>query len=155
MENQEEVIQQLKKLKQISNAPEKEIDLEKAALLLLQFNRNKILYDNITKRKLYAKLKYEARKTFDLFCARLGINSDSFEEDPGAVMEEQEKRFQAIPPVEELEKTRGITMHFPKISAYFSRKTQNFISECENCMKLSRQWTAPNLVIVSLISKSS
>ena len=108
MENQEEVIQQLKKLKQISNAPEKEIDLEKAALLLLQFNRNKILYDNITKRKLYAKLKYEARKTFDLFCARLGINSDSFEEDPGAVMEEQEKRFQAIPPVEELEKTRGI-----------------------------------------------
>lgn len=108
MENKEEVIQQLKKLKQISLTPEKEIDLEKAALLLLRFNKNRILYDNITKRKLFAKLKYEAGKTFDLYCARLGINPNSFKEDPAAEMEAQEKRFQAIPPVEELEKSRGI-----------------------------------------------
>lgn len=108
MENKEEVIQQLKELKQITVTPEKEIDLEKAALLLLRFNKNRILYDNITKRKLFAKLKYEAGKTFDLYCARLGINPGSFKEDPAVEMEEQEKRFQAIPPVEELEKTRGI-----------------------------------------------
>lgn len=108
MENKEEVIQRLKELKQITVIPEKEIDLEKAALLLLQFNKNRILYDNITKRKLFAKLKYEAGKTFDLYCARLGIDPDSFKEDPAAEMEAQEKRFQAIPPVEELEKTRGI-----------------------------------------------
>lgn len=108
MENKEEVIQQLKELKQITVTPEKEIDLEKAALLLLRFNKNRILYDNITKRKLFAKLKYEAGKTFDLYCARLGINPGSFKEDPAVEMEEQEKRFHAIPPVEELEKTRGI-----------------------------------------------
>ena len=108
MENKEEVIQKLKELKQISAAPEKEIDLDNAALLLLRFNRNRILYDNITKRKLFAKLKYEANKTVELFCARLGINLNSFEEDPAAEMEEQEKRFQAILPVEELEKSKGI-----------------------------------------------
>lgn len=108
MENKEEVIQQLKELKQITVTPEKEINLEKGALLLLRFNKNRILYDNITKRKLFAKLKYEAQKTFDLYCARLGINTDSFKEDPTVEIEAQEKRFQAIPPVEELEKTRGI-----------------------------------------------
>lgn len=108
MENKEEVIQQLKELKQITVTPEKEINLEKGALLLLRFNKNRILYDNITKRKLFAKLKYEAQKTFELYCARLGINTDSFKEDPTVEIEAQEKRFQAIPPVEELEKTRGI-----------------------------------------------
>lgn len=108
MENKKEVIQMLKELKRISNAPEKEINLEKAATLLLQLNRNRILYDNITKRKLFAKLKYEAGKTIDLFCARLGINQDNFEEDPTAEMEEQEKQFRTFPSVEELEKNRGI-----------------------------------------------
>lgn len=108
MENKEEVIQQLKELKQITVTPEKEINLEKGALLLLRFNKNRILYDNITKRKLFAKLKYEAQKTFDLYCARLGINTDSFKDDPTVDIEAQEKRFQAIPPIEELEKTRGI-----------------------------------------------
>lgn len=108
MENKEEIIQQLKELKQITVTPEKEIDLEKGALLLLRFNKNRILYDNITKRKLFAKLKYEAGKTFALNCARLGVNPDSFKDDPTVEMEEQEKRFQAIPSVEELEKTRGI-----------------------------------------------
>lgn len=108
MENKEEIIQQLKELKQISVTTEKEIDLDKSALLLLRFNKNRILYDNIIKRKLYGKLKYEAGKTFDLYCARLGINPDSFKEDPAAEMVAQEKQFQSIPPVEELEKTRGI-----------------------------------------------
>ena len=108
MENKEEIVQQLKELKQITVTPEKEINLEKAALLLLRFNKNRILYNNITKRKLFAKLKYEAGKTFDLFCARLGINPDNFKDDPTAEMAEQEKRFQSIPLIEELEKTRGI-----------------------------------------------
>lgn len=108
MENQKEIIQKLEELNRISLAPETEIDLEKSALLLLQFNKNRILYDNITKRKLFGKLKYEAGKIVDLFCARLGINRNSFEEDPTAEMEEQEKRFQAIPPLDELEKSKGI-----------------------------------------------
>ena len=108
MENKDELIKKLKELKRITTAPEKEIDLQKGATLLLQFNRNRILYDNITRRKLFSKLKYEADKTVKLFSARLGINADSFEDDPAAEMEAQEKLFMAPPPVEEREKTLGI-----------------------------------------------
>lgn len=108
MEKDEEVIKKLKELKHITTASNNEIDLNESALLLLRFNRNRILYDNITRHKLYDKLKYEAGKIVDLFCARLGINQESFEDDPAAEMEEQEKRFLAIPAIEEQEKARGM-----------------------------------------------
>lgn len=102
-----ETIKLLKELKAITVTPDTEIDLDKSALLLLQFNRNRILHQNIIRGRLYAKLKYEAKKNFDLFCAKYGINPETFDESPEAQMYEMEKRYEESPEVEEKEKTMG------------------------------------------------
>lgn len=102
-----ETIKLLKELKAITVAPETEIDLDKSALLLLQFNRNRILHQNIIRSRLYSKLKYEAKKNFDLYCAKYGIDPETFEDSPEAQMYEMEKRYEESPEVEEKEKTMG------------------------------------------------
>ena len=55
MENKEEIIQQLKELKQITVTPEKEIDLEKGALLLLRFKQKPNLVRQHYKKKAICK----------------------------------------------------------------------------------------------------
>lgn len=102
-----EMITLLKALKAITVTPDTDIDLDKSALLLLQFNRNRILHQNIIRGRLYAKLKYEAKKNFDLFCAKYGIDPETFDESPEVQMDEMEKRYEESPDVEEKEKTMG------------------------------------------------
>lgn len=102
-----EMITLLKALKAITVTPDTEIDLDKSALLLLQFNRNRILHQNIIRGRLYAKLKYEAKKNFDLFCAKYGIDPETFDESPEVQMDEMEKRYEESPDVEEKEQTMG------------------------------------------------
>jgi hypothetical protein len=54
-----------KKIKKILDAQDSEICVETAALLLLQLNRNRILYQNIIRRKDKAKLRYELQKMYN------------------------------------------------------------------------------------------
>lgn len=105
---EKEMIRLLKDLKQIALTPNQDIDLEKSALLLLQFNRNRILYQNIIRARLYDKLKYEAVKMFELTCARYGLDPETFDESPQAQMDEMEKRYEAAPEVEVKEKSMGV-----------------------------------------------
>lgn len=51
-------------------------DLEEGALLLLQMNRNRILYDNIVRRNMSDKLEYELRKMLDFRLVKLGLSLD-------------------------------------------------------------------------------
>lgn len=102
-----ETIKLLKELKAITVTPDTEINLDKSALLLLQFNRNRILHQNIIRSRLYGKLKYEAKKNFDLYCAKYGIDPETFEDAPEIQMYEMEKRYEENPEVEEKEKTMG------------------------------------------------
>lgn len=97
----------LSKLKTISTSEDKDIDLEEAAVILLQFNKNRILYENIRRGKLFAKLRYEAGKTFALECARRGLNPESFEESPEFQMKQMEEKVKSVDPSEEKEKTMG------------------------------------------------
>lgn len=109
MNNKEEIIGKLKELREIFTSNVEDIDLPKSALVLLKFNRNRILYDNIIRQKLFSKLRYEAEKTFDLYCAKIGINPETFLEDPAVKMEEIEKKFVEISatPMEEKERIKG------------------------------------------------
>ena len=100
-----ELLSKLKELNRIETAAPADIDIHRDALILLQFNRNRILYDNIIRRELYDKLKYEAGKTFQLHCARLGVNPDSMLPDPAAEMLAMEQKAKAIEPAERKEKS--------------------------------------------------
>lgn len=71
-------------------------DVMTDAMILLQFSRNKILHDNIIRKNMKEKLKYEAQKYLDLVCAREGLDPDTL--DDGARMDEILKR---LPGVEE------------------------------------------------------
>lgn len=52
-------------IKTVLDTPKQDIDIEKAALLLLKMNRNKILYKNIIRKKLVDKLLYELNKIYN------------------------------------------------------------------------------------------
>ncbi len=49
-------------IKIILDTPDEQIDIDAAALLLLKINRNRILHQNIVRRRDIAKLKYELQK---------------------------------------------------------------------------------------------
>ena len=53
------------KIKDILDQPEGGIRFEEAALVLLQINRNRILYENIVRRGNEKKLRYELQKIYD------------------------------------------------------------------------------------------
>jgi hypothetical protein len=53
------------KIKEVLDTSNERIDMEAAALLLLKLNRNRILHENILRRKNVEKLKYELRKIYD------------------------------------------------------------------------------------------
>ncbi|MDR2085879.1 MAG: hypothetical protein LBP72_01770 [Dysgonamonadaceae bacterium] len=52
-------------IKNVLDAPNEQVDIEKAALLLLKLNRNRILYESIVRRKNVEKLKYELQKIYN------------------------------------------------------------------------------------------
>ena len=54
-----------KKIKEILDTPDKEIDITVAATVLLKINRNQILYQNIIRKRNAEKLKYELKKIYD------------------------------------------------------------------------------------------
>jgi hypothetical protein len=54
----------IEKIKEVLKTPDGEINIEQAALLLLSLNRNRILYENILRRKNVEKLKYELQKIY-------------------------------------------------------------------------------------------
>lgn len=64
------------KLKQLFDSPQKEVDINDAALLLLQLNRNRILYQNLVRRNDVAKCLYELRKYYNDRVARGLIKSN-------------------------------------------------------------------------------
>jgi hypothetical protein len=53
------------KIKKILDTPPSEMDVEAAALILLQTNRNRILYQNILRRGDVEKLRYELQKMYN------------------------------------------------------------------------------------------
>lgn len=98
----------LRQLKQVAESSNEDMDLEDAATLLLRFNRNRILHQNIIRARLYDKLRYEAKKTLLLECARRGIDPASLEESEAAGMEEKEKECSVVvSTLEEKEKGMG------------------------------------------------
>lgn len=52
-------------IKKVLDAPKEEVDVEKAALLLLKINRNKIMYHNLLRRNAVDKVLYELRKHYN------------------------------------------------------------------------------------------
>ena len=52
-------------IKKMLDLPKEEVDIEKAALLLLKINRNKIMYHNLVRRNAVDKALYELRKHYD------------------------------------------------------------------------------------------
>lgn len=58
------------KLSELINMPPKDVDINEAAMLLLQLNRNRILYQNLVRRNDVPKCLYELRKYYDNRVAR-------------------------------------------------------------------------------------
>lgn len=54
-----------KEIKKILELPVEKVDIDKAALLLLRINRNKIMYSNLIRRRSVEKVLYELRKHYD------------------------------------------------------------------------------------------
>jgi hypothetical protein len=52
-------------IKAIIDATDEQIDIDKAALILLKLNRNRILHQSIVRRRDVAKLKYELQKQYN------------------------------------------------------------------------------------------
>lgn len=52
-------------IKRILELPLEKVDIDKAALLLLRINRNKIMYSNLIRRRSVEKVLYELRKHYD------------------------------------------------------------------------------------------
>lgn len=52
-------------IKKLLDLPKEDVDIEKAALLLLKINRNKIMYHNLVRRNAVDKALYELRKHYD------------------------------------------------------------------------------------------
>ena len=53
------------KIKEILDCADSDIRIEEAATLLLQINRNRVLYENIVRRGNVEKLRYELQKMYD------------------------------------------------------------------------------------------
>jgi hypothetical protein len=57
----------LNKIRTILDTPDEEVDIDAAALLLLKFNRNRIMRENIIRHRNVEKLKYELKKVCDYY----------------------------------------------------------------------------------------
>lgn len=55
----------LLEVKKIIETPDAEIDIERSATLLLRFNRNRILHQNLIRRRDISKLRYELQKVWN------------------------------------------------------------------------------------------
>ncbi|GHU77531.1 hypothetical protein FACS189414_4770 [Bacteroidia bacterium] len=53
------------KIKEILDTPDDQVSIAEAAIVLLQVNRNRILYQNIIRRNDIARLKYELQKIYN------------------------------------------------------------------------------------------
>ena len=99
----------LKKLKRVLSAPEDEINMAEASLCLLQFNKNRTLYQYLNRKRDMAKLKYEVEKQVTLECARRGLDVDTLVDDDHATMQAMEERMATIvEKIPEPEKSFGI-----------------------------------------------
>lgn len=79
MDIQKELLAYAQQVFNLLKLDHSERDIENDAVLLLKLNRNRILYENIVRRKLWEKLDYELNKQFIHLCGRVGIDPKEFE----------------------------------------------------------------------------
>lgn len=79
MDIQKELLSYAKEVYHILKLNRSERAIENDAVLLLKLNRNRILYENIVRRKNWDKLEYELKKQLVHLCDRVGIKPEELE----------------------------------------------------------------------------
>lgn len=79
MDIQKELLSYAKEVYHILKLDRSERAIENDAVLLLKLNRNRILYENIVRRKNWDKLEYELKKQLVHLCDRVGIKPEELE----------------------------------------------------------------------------
>ncbi|GAP73069.1 hypothetical protein SAMD00024442_6_24 [Candidatus Symbiothrix dinenymphae] len=87
-------------IKIILDTPDEQIDIDAAALLLLKINRNRILHQNIVRRRDIAKLKYELQKHYNFRSAEQAAAEHAALEQKAAVILKT-----TLPKIEKIEKS--------------------------------------------------
>lgn len=79
MDIQKELLSYAKEVYHILKLNRSERAIENDAVLLLKLNRNRILYENIVRRRNWDKLEYELKKQLVHLCDRVGIKPEELE----------------------------------------------------------------------------
>lgn len=117
MDIQKELLSYAKEVYHILKLDRSERAIENDAVLLLKLNRNRILYENIVRRKNWDKLEYELKKQLVHLCDRVGIKPEELEpenkkelEPTGDITPEmEEKAGQVMLGLEAMESSGNIT----------------------------------------------
>lgn len=79
MDIQKELLAYAKQVFNLLKLDQSERDIVNDSILLLKLNRNRILYENIVRRKNWEKLDYELNKQLIHLCGRVGIEPKDLE----------------------------------------------------------------------------
>ena len=117
MDIQKELLSYAKEVYHILKLDRSERAIENDAVLLLKLNRNRILYENIVRRKNWEKLEYELKKQLVHLCDRVGIKPEELEpenkkelEPTGDITPEmEEKAGQVMLGLEAMESSGNVT----------------------------------------------
>lgn len=93
--------------------------IENDAVLLLKLNRNRILYENIVRRKNWDKLDYELKKQLVHLCDRVGIKPEDLETEnekelnpTGDITPEMEERAGQVMTLLDTKESEQVTLPF-------------------------------------------